>query len=85
MPGTCGGRRWLGGRGRGRDGSVDDLSGWPADVGGWGWVASDDGGHVLYGQALEKMIESREGGVEGKGRRRRGGYIFQMTNGGIEK
>jgi hypothetical protein len=54
MPRTCGGRRWLWGGGGGGDGPVDDLSGWPADVGGWGRVTSNNGGHVLDIQALEK-------------------------------
>ena len=37
------------------NGSVDDLSGWSVDVGGWGWVAGDDSsGHVLGGPVLEK-------------------------------
>jgi hypothetical protein len=48
MPGTRGRSRWLGGNGRGGDGSVDDLSGLSANVAGWGGVAGDDGGgHVL--------------------------------------
>ena len=56
MPGTRARSRWLGGHGRGRDGSVDDLSGLSANVTGWGGVAGDDGGgHVLEdGQALEE-------------------------------
>ena len=46
MPGTRGRRRWLGGGGRGGDGSVD--GGLSANVTGWGRVAGDDGGgHVL--------------------------------------
>jgi len=54
MPRTHG-RRWLEGRGRGRDGSVGNPSGWPADVGGWRWVASDEGGHVLHGNAEDRQ------------------------------
>jgi len=48
MPRTCTRGRWLGGGGGGGNGSVNDLSGWPADVTGWGRMAGDDsGGHVL--------------------------------------
>ena len=55
MPRTCGRRRRLRGGGGGGDGAVDDLGGWPADVGGWRRVAGDDSsGHVLDRQALEK-------------------------------
>jgi hypothetical protein len=45
---STGGGRWLGSGRRGRNRSVDDLRGMPAEVGGWRWVAGDDGsGHVL--------------------------------------
>ena len=55
MPRTCGGRRGLGGGSGGGDGTIDDLSGWSANVGGWRGMAGDDGsGHILDGQALEK-------------------------------
>jgi len=56
MPGTCAGRRWLGGGSRGGDGSVDDLGGCSTDVAGWRGMAGDDSSsHVLeMRQALEK-------------------------------
>ena len=64
MPGTCGRRRWLGGGGRGGDGSVDDLGGWSADVVGWRRMAGDDGsGHVLEVRTgVREMIGKKEGG-----------------------
>jgi len=67
MPRTCGGRRWLGGRGGCGNWPVHDLSGGSANVGGWGWVAGDDSsGHVLDVQALEKMMEKSGAGAEEK-------------------
>jgi len=40
MPMTCTRRRWP--RGGGGNGPVNDLSGWHADVTGWGRMAGDD-------------------------------------------
>ena len=46
------------GGGGGGDGSIDDLSGLSANVGGWRWMADDNSSdHVLDGQALESFVK----------------------------
>ena len=63
MPRTCGRRWWLGGGGGGGNGSVNDLGGWHADVGGGRRVVGDNSsGHVL--KMRWGVEDSRQGGDE---------------------